>query len=64
MGKRSRAEGWQHAKLSGHRNEDLIANKALTLHAMNNYVAAIELYKELLTKHPNERIEQNLNDIL
>ena len=27
---------------------------------MNNYVAAIELYKELLTKHPNERIEQNL----
>lgn len=41
-------------------NEDLIANKALTLHAMNNYVAAIELYKELLTKQPNERIEQNL----
>ena len=27
---------------------------------MNNYVAAIELYKELLTKQPNDRIEQNL----
>ena len=41
-------------------NMDLLANKALTLHAMNNYIAAIELYKELLTKQPNERIEQNL----
>ena len=30
MGKRSRAEGWQHAKLSGHRNEDLIANLVIT----------------------------------
>ena len=27
---------------------------------MNNYVSAIELYKEILDKKPNERIEQNL----
>ena len=30
MAKRSRAKGWQHAKLSGHRNEDLIANLVIT----------------------------------
>ena len=41
-------------------NQELLANKALTLHAMNNYVAAIELYRELLEKQPNERIEKNL----
>ena len=41
-------------------NPELLANKALTLHAMNNYVAAIELYKEILDKQPNDRIEQNL----
>ena len=28
-------------------NQELLANKALTLHAMNNYVAAIELYKDI-----------------
>ena len=41
-------------------NPELIANKALTLHAMGNYVSAIELYKELLEKQSNERIERNL----
>jgi tetratricopeptide (TPR) repeat protein len=41
-------------------NLELLANKALTLHAMDNYVSAIELYKEILAKKPNERIEQNL----
>ena len=38
----------------------MLANKALTLHAMNNYVAAIELYKQLLDKKPNERLKTNL----
>ena len=42
------------------KNQDLLANKALTLHAMNNYVAAIEIYKELLAQKPNERIEKNM----
>ena len=41
-------------------NQELIANKALTLHAMGNYVTAIEMYKDILSKNPNERIEQNL----
>ena len=41
-------------------NYELLANKALTLHAMDNYVAAIEIYKELLDKQPNDRIKQNL----
>ena len=41
-------------------NYELLANKALTLHAMNNYVASIELYKTLLEKQPNERLQQNL----
>ena len=27
---------------------------------MNNYVAAIELYKHLLEKRPNERLQTNL----
>lgn len=30
MVKRSRAKGWQHAKLSGHQNEDLIATLVIT----------------------------------
>ena len=41
-------------------NPELLANKALTLHAMGNYVSAIEIYKELLATHPNERIKMNL----
>lgn len=27
---------------------------------MNNYVASIEIYKSLLEKQPNERLQQNL----
>ncbi|MCQ2743940.1 MAG: tetratricopeptide repeat protein [bacterium] len=38
----------------------LLANKALTLHAINNYMAAIDIYKNILNKQYNERIEQNL----
>ena len=41
-------------------NYELLANKALTLHAMNNYVSAIELYKHLLEIKPNERLQTNL----
>jgi len=41
-------------------NDYFSNSDALILHAMNNYIAAIELYKELLTKSPNERIERNL----
>ena len=41
-------------------NKDLLANKALTLHAMHNYISAIEIYKDLLNEGSNERIEQNL----
>ena len=41
-------------------NIELLANKALTLHAMDNYIAAIEIYREILNKQPNERIKQNL----
>ena len=41
-------------------NYELLANKALTLHAMDNYMTAIEIYKNLLEKQPNERLKQNL----
>lgn len=41
-------------------NIELLANKALTLHAMDNYIAAIELYRDILAKQPNERIKENL----
>ena len=33
-------------------NIELLANKALTLHAMNDYISAIELYKELALVMP------------
>ena len=38
----------------------MLANKALTLHAMDNYVSAIEIYKSLLEKQDNDRLKQNL----
>lgn len=41
-------------------NIELLANKALTLHAMNNYMSAIEIYKDILKKQSNDRIEKNL----
>ena len=47
MVKRSRAKGWQHAKLSGHQNEDLIAEGDKSF-KNNNYDAAVKHYQDAL----------------
>lgn len=43
---------------------DTKANKALILHAMGKYDNSISLYKELLAKQPNVRLQANLESAL
>ena len=45
-------------------NREVLANKALVLHALKKYDEAISLYYDILTEQSNERLRQNLIEAL
>ncbi len=45
-------------------NKEILANKALVLHALKKYDEAISIYYDILTEQSNERLRQNLIEAL
>lgn len=50
--------------LEAEENREVLANKALVLHALKKYDEAISLYYDLLAEQSNERLRQNLIEAL